>query len=92
MIAKTVCPHCGRAIQPRRTPLLAEFQARGLVQRQVALAMRRSEPAVSKWVSGESQVPALCARKLHDLYGIPLELMRPDLWPPPPVQASEQAA
>jgi sulfate adenylyltransferase subunit 2 len=56
------------------------FRASGKSQREIAVAVSRSEGAVSQWVSGERDIPAELVVKVEEITGIPRYRLRPDLW------------
>jgi sulfate adenylyltransferase subunit 2 len=56
------------------------FRASGRSQRDIAVALGRSEGAVSQWVTGERTIPAELVVKLEEVTGIPRHRLRPDLW------------
>jgi hypothetical protein len=44
-----------------------------------------SQPAISKW----AKIPSERAKEIARVTGIPLHMLRPDLWPPPWFNAEE---
>jgi sulfate adenylyltransferase subunit 2 len=56
------------------------FRAAGKRQRDIAVAVGRSEGAVSQWVSGERDIPADLVLLVEQVTGIPRHRLRPDLW------------
>jgi len=56
------------------------FRASGVLQRDIAEAVGRSEAAVSQWVKGERDIPAELVHTVEAITGIPRHRLRPDLW------------
>ena len=60
-------------------------------QYEVAKACNRSPSAVSQWFTGARPIPAECAQPISNLTGIPLYVLRPDLWTEPKRRAKASA-
>ena len=56
------------------------FRNSGKRQRDIALAVGRSEGAISQWVNGDREIPADLVLKVEEFTGIPRHHLRPDLW------------
>ena len=59
------------------------IKANSISQRDIARAAGVTEGRVSQWMSLERGFPAERAKSVHDALGVPLHLMRCDLWEPP---------
>lgn len=56
------------------------FRNSGKRQRDIALAIGRSEGAISQWVNGDREIPADLVLRIEEFTGIPRHHLRPDLW------------
>lgn len=56
------------------------FRNSGKRQRDIALAIGRSEGAISQWVNDGREIPAELVLKVEEFTGIPRHHLRPDLW------------
>ena len=56
------------------------FRKSGVRQRDIAVAVGRSEAAISQWVKGERDIPAELVPQIEALTGIGRHRLRPDLW------------
>jgi len=59
-------------------------QARKITQTEAAELAGVGQPAWAKWEKG--QVPAEQCLKVHRITAIPLHLLRPDIYPAPPMR------
>ena len=69
--------------------LIAWRTRTGLTQEGAASLFGVNQPAVAKWEAGK--VPALRALTVHGVTGIPLHVLRPDIYPAPK-QRNRQSA
>ena len=56
------------------------FRQSGVTQRDIAVAVGRSEAAISQWVRGERDIPADLVPHIEAITGIARHRLRPDLW------------
>jgi DNA-binding transcriptional regulator YdaS (Cro superfamily) len=61
--------------------LREHLRSKSLSYRSVADRLHVSVPLISHWCSGEVRIAAERAQALHREFSIPLEDLRPDLWP-----------
>lgn len=64
------------------TDIKSAFKRCPITIDEVAAAMDLSYENVRKYAAGLRKVPAERAREFRDLTGIPLSVIRPDIWPP----------
>lgn len=74
----------------KKNPLKAWRLSQGLSQREAGQKFGVQDAAVTKWEQG--QVSAGKALTVHNVTGIPLHDLRPDLYPAPEVSSTSEAA
>jgi transcriptional regulator with XRE-family HTH domain len=67
----------------RRADIDRLFQRYGLTNRKVAAALGVSHQAVTHWRAGRNLINPVLARRLNQLFDVPLHLIRPDVWDAP---------
>ena len=65
------------------------IKTHSISQRDIARVAGVTEGRVSQWMSLERGFPAERAKSVHDALGVPLHLMRCDLWEPPVTVAGD---
>ena len=59
---------------------IQEIRNQFKTQREMALALGVTQPAICQWLSGEKKVSLRYAIKIEKLTGIPREEIRPDIF------------
>lgn len=62
-------------------PIRISRQEKGLSLAELAAALGTSKAELSRWETGKRKVPAHRAVKVAEITGVPVHLLRPDVFP-----------